>query len=128
MATILNGTSCVIKANGDIISFGKTANFKRSMATRDTTTKSSAGWKGTAEAIKSGSFDFKGLLSYDAFCGFIDLWYYASTRFKFEVIYDQNGVTYTAQSYITSLSQSGELEGSVEFDATFEITGAIVKA
>jgi hypothetical protein len=125
MATILNGTSCIIKANGDTISFGKTANFKRSMATRETTTKDSAGWKGTAEAIKSGSFDFKGLLSYNAFCGFVDLWSYASTRTMFEVVYDQDGTTYTANAYITSLNQSGELEGSVEFDATFEITGAI---
>lgn len=125
MATILNGTSCVIKANGDIISFGKTANFKRGMATRETTTKSSAGWKGTAEAIKSGSFDFKGLLAYGAFCGFVDLFAYATARTMFEVIYDQDGTTYTANAYITSLSQSAELEGNVEFDATFEISGQI---
>ena len=125
MATILNGTSCVIKVNGDTISFGKTANFKRSMATRETTTKESAGWKGVAEAVKSGSFDFKGLVDYNAFAGFIDLYYYATTRTVVEVVYDQNGVTYTANAYITSLNQSGEVEGSVEYDATFEITGAI---
>lgn len=128
MATILNGTSCVIKVDGDTISYGKTANFKRSMATRETTTKESAGWKGTAEAIKSGSFDFKGLVALNIGYGFVDLFSLAANRTSVYVQYYQDGVTYSANCYITSMTQSAEVEGSVEFDATFEINGLITSA
>jgi len=128
MAVILNGTSCVIKVDTDTISYGKTANFKRAMATRETTTKDSAGWKGTAEAIKSGSFDFKGLVSMNIGYGFIDLFAIAANRQPCSVEYYQDGVTFTANCYITSMTQSAEVEGSVEFDASFEINGLITSA
>ena len=130
---ILNGTKVKIFIGTGVIANGTSANLKFSMSPRETTTKDSNGNRELAEGLMSASFDFKGLLDPAASpIGFSQLNTALNNRTALTVVFAQtdtgSGKKYTATAYVTTLDQSAEVEGNVEFNASFECSGALVEA
>lgn len=131
--SILNGSKVKLFIGTGLIANGKSANMKFSMSPRDTTTKDSNGNRELAEGLMSATFDFKGLLDPSATpFGFSQLNSYLANRTPISVVFAQtdagSGQKYTATAYITSLDQAAEVEGNVEFGASFEADGALVES
>jgi hypothetical protein len=130
---ILNGTKIKLFIGTGVIANGKSANLKFSMSPRDTTTKDSNGNRELAEGLMSASFDFKGLLDPTASPqGFSQLNTALNNRTPLTVVFAQTdsgvGKKYTATAYCTALDQAAEVEGNVEFGASFECDGELVEA
>jgi hypothetical protein len=128
---IQNGTNVGIYVGGTLLAYGKSAGFKASMSPRDTTTKDSVGNRELAEGLKSFSMDFKGLVNVAAGMNFQDLYAMLNGRTSATIKYGgalTGEYTYSATAYCTSIEQSGEVEGNVEFSATFEVSGAVTEA
>lgn len=131
--SILNASKVKLFIGTGVIANGKSANMKFSMSPRDTTTKDSNGNRELAEGLMSATFDFKGLLDATATpIGFSQLNTYVNNRTPITVVFAQtdtgSGKKYTATAYCTSLDQSAEVEGNVEFSASFEVDGEVVEA
>lgn len=129
---ILNGTKVKLYIGTGVIANGKSANLKFSMSPRDTTTKDSNGNRELAEGLMSATFDFKGLLDPAASpIGFDQLNTYIDNRTAITVAFAQTDVSsgkkYIATAYITALDQAAEVEGNVEFGASFECDGELVE-
>lgn len=101
-----------------------------SVATRDTTSKDSAGWKTGLPGLRSWSgsancnFDQSANYTFDQLFALVD----NRTVFTF---YWSTGVTgdkkYSGSAIITSLKKSGGTEENVTFDCSFEGTGALTE-
>lgn len=133
MSVILNGTEVKLYIGTGVIANGKSANLKFTMSPRDTTTKDSAGNREIAEGLMSASFDFKGLLDPNAApYGFKELNEAVEARTALTVVFKQLFVgggakKYTATAYCTALDQAAEVEGNVEFGASFEVDGPMTQ-
>lgn len=133
MSVILNGTEVKLYIGTGVIANGKSANLKFSMSPRDTTTKDSNGNRELAEGLMSASFDFKGLLDPNATpYGFWELNDALENRTVMTVVFKQlfaggGAKKYTASAYLTSLDQAAEVEGNVEFGASFEVDGPMTQ-
>lgn len=129
---ILNGTVFLLKIGGTALPDQTEGSISINMETRDTTTKSSAGWRELLEGVRSGSISVSGLIDDDGAGGaggvlFADL----DSRTKQTIIFGLDDATddyfYSCQAYCTSLEVSGATEDNVTYSATFEITGSITE-
>lgn len=128
---ILNGTLAVIKVGGTAIAHLTSNDISFEMATREATTKDSAGNKEILEGLKSFSGSGSGYFAEDATYGFEDL-YDAYTARTAVTVRWTTGITgdiyYEGSCYITSLNRTDGLEESSTFEVSFEGTGAVTKA
>lgn len=126
----MNGTACRISAGGVTLATAKSENFQNQLATRDTTTKSSGGYKEIAEALISYSFDASGLFNLSATATSPqDLQDYLLSRVPVAVVF-MSGATVGTRSqsgsaYVTDISFKADTEGNVEWTCKFEGTGAL---
>jgi len=127
----LNGTLCVISIGGTDIAYLTSNSISFEMATRDATTKDSAGNTEILEAIKSFSVTGEGYFAEDATFGFEDLYTSYDARTAVTVRYS-TGVTgdiyYEGSAYITSLQKTDGLEETSTFSVTLNGTGAVTAA
>lgn len=101
-----------------------------SVATRDTTSKDSAGWKTSSPGLRSWSgsasckFDQSANYTFDQLFALVD----GRTTFTF---YWSTAVTgdkkYSGSAIITSLKKATGFEDNVTFDCSFEGTGALAE-
>ena len=126
----MNGTACRITAGGVTLATAKSENFQNQLATRDTTTKSSGGYKEIAEALISYSFDASGLFNLsNTATSPQDLQDYLLSRSPVSVVF-MSGATVgtrsqTGSAYVTDISFKADTEGNVEWTCKFEGTGAL---
>jgi len=129
-AGILNGTLLILEVEGTEIANSQTHTLNVSMSTRETTVKSSAGWKSILEGLREWSIDCSGLVAFDAAYGFSDLLALVTGRTKVTLKFTSNvsGNDYwTGDAYITSLSLEAGTEDNVSFSATFEGAGVLTE-
>ena len=97
-----NGTLCVIAVGGTDIAYLTSNSLSFEMATRDATTKDSAGNTEILEALRSFSVTGEGYFVEDA--------------------------TYEGSMFITSLQKTDGLEETSTFSVSLNGTGAVTKA
>ena len=127
---ILNGTLAVIKVAATAVAHLTSNDISFEMATREATTKDSAGNKETLEGLKSFSGSGSGYFAEDASYGFEDLYDVIDARTPVTVRWSTGVVGdtyYEGSCYITSLSRTDGLEESSTFECSFEGTGAVTK-
>jgi len=125
---INNGTLVALYKDGVKITNLTSNSMSLSMATRDATTKDSAGWETVLEGLRSGEFSCEGYFAENATTGFAALYaeFLARTqftaRFSSEVTGDKY---YEGEVYLTSLESSAGTEESQTFSCSFKLTGAL---
>ncbi len=127
---VLNGTLAVIKVGGTAIAHLTSNDISFDMATREITSKDSAGNKEILEGLKSFGGSGSGYFAEDAAYGFEDLYdvYTARTAVTVRWTTSVTGDTYyEGSALITSLSRTDGLEESSTFEVSFEGTGAVTK-
>lgn len=128
---ILNGTLAKIQVGGTTVAHLTSNSLTFDMATRDASTKDSAGWKESLEGQKSFSGTAEGFFAEDATYGYEDLYDAFTARNQVTVTWttDVTGdQEYSGSCYITSLERTDGLEESSTFSVSFEGTGAVTKS
>ena len=130
MATtgIVNGTALKIYVDSTAVAYTTSASLELSMATRDTSTKDSAGWQESAEGQRSGTISGDFLFAFDAAYGFEDLFALYSNRTKVTVKLATTDVAdkyIEGDAYLTSLSKSAPMEDTISGSFSLNFTGAI---
>jgi predicted secreted protein len=131
MATsgVFNGTNLLVKVGGTVIGHTTSCTLSISHDIADATTKDSAGWSEGISGLRSGEISFDGLVDYADANSVIDLIDLVSTRAKVTCVFGTaatGDTIYTAQGFIASIEQSGEMEAAVTFSGSITLTGAIV--
>ena len=128
---ILNGTLCKIQVGGTTIAHLTSNGVSMAHATRDASTKDSAGYKESLEGQMSWTMSGEGFFAEDATYGFEDLQTAWSARTLLTITYttDVSGdQEYSGSAYITQLDRTDGNEESSTFSVSFEGTGAITKS
>lgn len=131
MATsgVFNGTNLLVKVGGTVIGHTTSCTLSISHDIADATTKDSAGWSEGISGLRSGEISFDGLVDYSDANSVIDLIDLVSTRAKVTCVFGTaatGDTIYTAQGFISSIEQTGEMEAAVTFSGSITLTGAIV--
>jgi predicted secreted protein len=131
MATsgVFNGTNLLVKVGGTVIGHTTSCTLSISHDIADATTKDSAGWSEGISGLRSGEISFDGLVDYADANSAIDLIDLISTRAKVTCVFGTaatGDTIYTAQGFIASIEQTGEMEAAVTFSGSITLTGAIV--
>jgi predicted secreted protein len=131
MATsgVFNGTNLLVKVEGTVIGHTTSCTLSISHDIADATTKDSAGWSEGISGLRSGEISFDGLVDYADANSAIDLIELISTRAKVTCVFGTaatGDTIYTAQGFIASIEQTGEMEAAVTFSGSITLTGAIV--
>lgn len=126
-----NGTDLVLSIEGTVVSYCTSNDFEVTMATRDTSNKSSLGWAEKAEGQKSWTASAEGKFAEDASYGYSDLFALLIARGVVDVVLTtqvSGDKVYTGTAFITTLSQSNPLEDTSTFSVSLEGTGALVES
>tara|TARA_R110000822_G_scaffold242165_2_gene371374 strand:- start:28 stop:438 length:411 start_codon:yes stop_codon:yes gene_type:complete len=126
-----NGTLCVIAVGGTDIAYLTSNSLSFEMATRDATTKDSAGNTEILEALRSFSVTGEGYFAEDATYGFEDLYTSYEARTAVTVRYSTGvvgDIYYEGSMFITSLQKTDGLEETSTFSVSLNGTGAVTKA
>jgi TP901-1 family phage major tail protein len=127
----MNGTLVKIEVGGTTIAHLTSVSQSFSMATRDASTKDSAGYKEVLEGQMSWSMSGEGFFAEDATYGYEDLYDAINARTLLTVKQtDANAgdVEYSGSAYVTSLERSAGTEDTMTFSISLEGTGATTKA
>jgi len=127
---ILNGTLAKIQVGGVTVAHLTSNSLTFDMATRDASTKDSAGWKQSLEGQRSFSGSGEGFFAEDATFGYTDLYNAYVTRNIVVVTWTTSNVgdyEYAGNCFITSLGKTDGLEESSTFTVSFEGTGAVTQ-
>ena len=137
---ITNGTGLVLEVSTDDgttyypTAFATSCSLSINMDTRDTTTKSSAGWSEKLEAVRSWSVEAEGLQDFTAgstTTEFDELWGELDTRSVVKIKFKtatSGDYYYSGDAYITSLSMDAPMEDNVTYSVSLEGTGVLTKA
>lgn len=136
--SVMNSTDVVIQVSSDDVTYeiiGKmtSASLAVSMATRDTSTKDSAGWMEVLEGQKSWTLSGEGLVVYSNSGKATpdDLFTFVSNRTK---VYVKFGSTtsgeqaYSGQGYFTEFSNDAGFEDNATFSFSFQGTSTLTQA
>jgi predicted secreted protein len=131
MATsgVFNGTNLLVKVGGTVIGHTTSCTLSISHDIADATTKDSAGWSEGISGLRSGEISFDGLVDYSDANSVIDLIALVNARTKVTCVFGTvtaGDTIYTADGFIASIEQSGEMEAAVTFSGSITLTGAIV--
>lgn len=128
---ILNGTALILYVNDVAIAYSTSHSLSMSMATREITNKSSAGWKDVLEGLREWSIDGENLFAFDASYGFDDLFGLINNRTKVTVKFSTEASGdkfYSGSAYLTSLSKEAPTEGNTTYSYTFEGAGVLTES
>jgi len=130
MATsgVFNGTNLLVKVEGTVIGHTTSCTLSISHDIADATTKDSAGWSEGISGLRSGEISFDGLVDYSDSNSVIDLIALISSRTQVTCVFGTaatGDTIYTAEGYIASIEQTGEMEAAVTFSGSITLTGEI---
>jgi predicted secreted protein len=135
----INGTAYIIEISDDDgvtwagLAHAQDASVTRSMATRDTTSKSSAGWRNLGSGLRQWGMSGSGLVVYDGddlltpsdFKGFLD----ARTKLKVRFTTANAGdLRETGNAFLTQFDSEAPVEENMTYSFTFEGDGALEDA
>jgi len=139
---VVNGTDLLLSMNGAVVAHAKSHTISVSTDMRDTTSKSSAGWKEQAKGRFSWNAKVDGLVSYEAgLCNYSSLMTAMLAGVEVTITsIDNTGGTivgglvtplagaakYTGNAIITNVELSAGDGENVTFSVSFEGTGALV--
>lgn len=130
---LINGTNLVIKINGNPIMKATTASIEMSVDMPDATTKDSAGWAEFFAGVRSWTMSTDGLIDYASSAS-------VETDELVQMLIDRNALAVTfststagdmllsGNAYITSISQTADMESPSGFSVSFQGTGALTRA
>lgn len=129
---LINGTNLVIKIAGNPIMKATTASLEMSVDMPDATTKDSAGWAEFFAGVRSWTLSSDGLVDY-ASSGSVE------TDELVALLIARNPVAVTfststagdmvlsGNAYITSISQTADMESPSGFSVSFQGTGTLTQ-
>ena len=136
--SVMNSTDVVIQVSSDDVTYeiiGKmtSASLAVSMATRDTSTKDSAGWMEVLEGQKSWTLSGEGLVVYSNSGKATpdDLFTFVSNRSKVYVKFGSTNTdeyAYSGQGYFTEFSNDAGFEDNTTFSFSFQGTSTLTQA
>jgi len=127
---INNGTLVALYKDGAKISNLTSNSFSVSMATRDATTKDSAGWETVLEGLRSAEFSCEGYFAENATVKFTALYAEFDARTAFTVRFSSEvsgDKYYEGECYVTSLESNAPNEDSQTFSCSLKLTGALTE-
>ena len=136
--SVMNSTDVVIQVSSDGVTYdiiGKTtsASLSVSMATRDTSTKDSAGWMEVLEGQKSWTLSGEGLVVYSnaGKSTADDLYTFLANRTLTYVKFGSTAtdeIAYTGTGFFTEFSNEAGVEENATFSFSFQGSGSLVQA
>jgi len=131
--SVMNSTDVVIKVGSKFVGKMTSASLSVSMATRDTSTKDSAGWMEVLEGQKSWTLSGEGLVVYNNTGKTTpdEIYTLLSTR---AVVVIQFGSAssdekyYTGSGFFTEFSTDAGVEDNATFSFSFQGTGVLTQA
>lgn len=131
---LINGTNLVIKVGGNPIVRATTASLEISVDMPDATTKDSAGWAEFFAGVRSWTLSSDGLVNYanvtngvetDELVGML----IARTAVTVEFATSTTGdMKLSGSAFVTSISQTADMESPSGYSVTFQGTGALTQA
>lgn len=127
--SIINGTDLIVYVDDVAIagSTSHTLNVGNDM--RDTSTKSSAGWKDQLPSQRNWTIDGEALFSFVGSVGFTNLFTLLNSKTRVVLKFTTGGSTttrWTGNAYLSSLSANAPNEDNTTFSYTFEGVGLLV--
>jgi len=132
MATtsVFNGTNLLLKI--ETVALGHTTSCSLALSNDlpEATTKNSGGFQEVIAGVISGEISFEGLVDYSDSSNAIELADFLLARTQITCIFgttETGDAIYTAEGYLSSVEQSGEMESPVSYSGSITLTGAIAK-
>lgn len=136
--SVMNATDVVIQFSEDNVSYGvvgkmTSASLSISMATRDTSTKDSAGWMEVLEGQKSWTLSGDGLVVYNngVKTNPDDIFTWLANRTQLYVKFGStttDEIAYSGEGFLTEFSNEAGFEDNVTFSFSFQGTGTLTQA
>lgn len=127
---IINGTDLLVYVGTTAIASATSHTLNIGNDMRDTSNKSSAGWKEQLAGQRNWTIDGEGLFSFDAAYGFTQLFTLMTNRTKVTVKFagPSGDKKWSGDAFLSSLSASAPNEDNTTYSFTFEGTGALTEA
>jgi predicted secreted protein len=130
---LINGTNLVIKVGGVPLLRATTASLEISVDMPDATTKDSAGWAEFFAGVRSFTLSSDGLVNYATAAGVetdeLVAMLIARTAVSVEFATSTAGdMKLSGSAFVTSISQTADMESPSGYSVTFQGTGALTQA
>jgi hypothetical protein len=130
---LINGTNLTIKVGGVALLKATTASLELSVDLPDATTKDSAGWSEFFAGVRSFTLSSDGLVDYatDAKVETDELVALLIARTAVAVEFStatSGDMKLSGNAFITSISQTADMESPSGFSVTFQGTGALTQS
>lgn len=127
---LINGTNLVIKIAGNPILKATTASLEMSVDLPDATTKDSAGWSEFFAGVRSWTLSSDGLVDYATAAGvetdeLVALLIARSSVAISFATSTAGDMLLSGNAYITSISQTADMESPSGFSVSFQGTGTL---
>lgn len=131
--SVMNSTDVVIKVGSEIVGKMTSASLSVSMATRDTSTKQSAGWMEVLEGQKSWTLSGEGLVVYNNTGKTTpdEIYTYLSTRAAVAIEFGSETTDetyYSGSGFFTEFTTDAGVEDNATFSFSFQGTGVLTQA
>ena len=130
---LINGTNLTIKVGGVALLKATTASLELSVDLPDATTKDSAGWSEFFAGVRSWTLSSDGLVDYatDAKVETDELVTMLINRATVAVTFStatSGDMLLSGNAYVTSISQTADMESPAGFSVSFQGTGALTQS
>ena len=130
--SVMNSTDVVLKVGSELVGKMTSASFSVTMATRDISTKDSAGWMEVLEGQKSWTLSGEGLVVYNNTGKATpdDIYTYLSNRTAVTIEFGSETTDekyYTGSGYFTEFSTDAGVEDNATFSFSFQGTGTLTQ-
>ena len=130
--SVMNSTDVVIMVASEIVGKMTSASLSVTMATRDISTKDSAGWMEVLEGQKSWTLSGEGLVVYNNTGKATpdDIYTYLSNRTAVTIEFGSETTDekyYTGSGYFTEFSTDAGVEDNATFSFSFQGTGTLTQ-
>lgn len=129
---LINGTNLVVKVGGNALLKATTASLEMSVDMPDATTKDSAGWAEFFAGVRSFTVSSDGLIDYAVGTPvstdeLVTMLINRTTVVLTFSTFASGDMLLTGNAYVSSISQTADMESPSGFSVTFQGTGALVK-
>jgi TP901-1 family phage major tail protein len=129
-AGVINGSDFFMYHSKTVIAHATSHTLNVNLATRDISSKDSAGWKGTGAGQRSWTASGNGLYTFDAAFGFSQLMALVTNRTRVYVKLATKTATnkaYWGYGYLTSITLDAPNEDNSTYSFSFEGDGALTE-
>lgn len=131
MAAPENGTTMLLYVDGTAIGSTTSHSLSLELATRDATTKSSAGWEEVCAAMRSWSIDFDGLVSLADASGYDTMRALIANRTEVTLLFSNltsGDPQWSGKGILTSISTDAPQEDTMTMSGSFKGTGELTES